>query len=111
MKFDSDISASVEPAVRAWVESGFSAPLVIRKTAEGLVCATSSKLRYTAGEFAEMLGLSPNTWRKRVKAHLGLAPASDGLYDAETVEWARGMMRQEEERATPHELREARKSA
>lgn len=105
MKLEPDIAETVGIAARRWAESMTDLPLIIRKTADGVVCATSAKQRYTCKEFAALLGMSPNTWRKRVKEQLGLEPASDGRYDAETVEWARAQLRQEESRKTPHELR------
>lgn len=111
MRLDPIIAEAVSIAATRWAESGTDLPLIIRKTADGVVCATSAKQRYNASEFAKMMGMGRNAWRKRVKEHLGLEPASDGLYDAETVEWARGQLRLEENRKTPHELRRGRATA
>lgn len=108
MRLEPAIAEAVGVTAARWAESGTDLPLIIRKTPEGAVCATSNKRRYNANEFAEMMGMGRNAWRKRVKEHLGLLPASDGLYDAETVEWARGQLRLEENRKTPHELKRQR---
>jgi hypothetical protein len=105
VKLAPEIAEGVGIAAQRWAEAMTELPLIIRKTADGVVCATSDRQRYTCAEFAELLGMSPNTWRKRVKDHLGLTAASDGQYDAETVQWARDQLRQEESRATPHERR------
>lgn len=105
MRLDPDTAEAVAIAAREWAEATTDLPLTIAKSSDGAVFVTRVKVRYTCAEFAELLGMSANTWRKNVKTHLGLTPASDGMYDAATVAWARDQLRQEEDRKTPHQLR------
>jgi hypothetical protein len=110
LALSTDIAAAVSEVARRWAESMTDLPLIITKSPTGVLCATDSRMRYTAAAFAKLMGMSPNTWRKRVKEHLGLAPATDGQYDAETVAWARQQLKMEESRATPFEIRRRRQS-
>lgn len=100
-----DIKEAVGVAVARWADHPTDLPLILRKAEDGVILVVGApRSRFTKGEFAEALSVSRSTFAE-IEQRLGLSPAHDGKYDAETVEWARFQLRQEEGKKTPHELR------
>jgi hypothetical protein len=106
MRLAAEIAEAIGIAAQRWAESTSDAPLVIRKTPDGAVCAQAlPRSRYTAVEFAAELCMSPNTWRKNVKEHFCLEPDSAGGYSHETVEDVKRWLRNEEKVQRPSKVR------
>lgn len=113
MNLSPDIAEGVAIAAREWAASASTLPLVVRKTGDGSAeCVQAFPLkRYTRQEFATVLNFRDTRTLAKVLDRFGVTPAGDGQFDAETVDWVRSQLRQEENRKTPHELRQMRRAS
>ena len=107
-KIREEVAKFSAEVVHQWIMSGDKKPLMILPVSVGagakIVCVFPL-VRYSKGEFARALGYKTVSTLNKVLDRFCVTPASDGRFDAETVEMVRRLLRHEEGRMTPYELR------